>query len=181
MPGIRSATRGRGCVRRDLPPVGRQGATAVHQDGLQRIHIGKRAIHHRLIDQRPEALGRRPLRGGGWQEQPINPVRQCQLRTGVPAGLIEHPDGAVVGVNALVAGNGGQRQVEDGGGHGGQQAPPPLSGAGTPEALDSEPLGRAANRGTPGKEPDDRPMTARDRIARADTTAPAHPLPGAGP
>jgi hypothetical protein len=54
----------------------------------------------------------------------------------------------VVGVDALVAGNGGQRQGDDVGSHGGQQAPPPLAGAGTPDALDSEPLGRAANRDT---------------------------------
>jgi hypothetical protein len=108
-------------------------ATAVHQDGLQRIHIGKRAVGDRLIDQRPQPLGRLQLGGLGRQNDPMDALRQRQSGTAVPAGLIENPYGAVVGVTALVAGNGGQRQVEDGGGHGGQQAPPPRPVRGRPK------------------------------------------------
>ncbi len=149
------------------PRSASRSATAVDQHRLAGIQRSKGAIRHRLIAQRPHPRGRVQLGGRERPNDPMAALRHRPSGTAVPAGLIENPYGAVVGVTALVAGNGGQRQVEDGGGHGGQQAPPPLSGAGTPEALDSEPLVRAANRGTPGEEPDDRPMTARDRIARA--------------
>jgi hypothetical protein len=154
-------------VRRDLPPIGLEEATALDQHRLAGVQRSKGAIRHRLIAQRPHPRGRVQLGGRERPNDPMAALRHRPSGTAVPAGLIENPYGAVVGVTALVAGNGGQRQGEDVGGHGEQQAPPALAGAGTLEALDREPLGRAANRGTPGEESDDRPMTARDRIARS--------------
>src|SRR5688572_13121859 len=51
------------------------------------------------------------------------------------------------GINALIAGEGGQRQGERLGGHCRQQTPPALPGAGPDEAVDVEPLVLTADLG----------------------------------
>jgi len=57
-------------VRHDRLPVRRQDLAAVHQQVLQRIQIGTRAVGDRLVDQRPPPLGRVQLRRGGGAGRP---------------------------------------------------------------------------------------------------------------
>ena len=57
---------------------GLEGAAARHQHRLQRVQIGKDAIGHRLIEQRPQPFDRLQLGGIRGQEDQIDPCRDDQ-------------------------------------------------------------------------------------------------------
>ena len=65
----------------------------------------------------------------------------------MPARLVDNQHGAMGGVKALVAGEGGQGQREGRRGDRRQQAPPALPGAGPDKAIDVEPFVAALDRG----------------------------------
>ena len=96
----------------EAAPIGLERATAPHQHRLQRRQIREGAVGHGLIDQRPQPLGRLQLRRGGGQEDHLDARRQHHRGTGVPAGLIDDQDGPMGGIDALIVGEGGQRQGE---------------------------------------------------------------------
>src|SRR5215217_6982548 len=66
-----------------------ENATALGYGSLEISKRGKVAVRERLIQNRPEMLGRLKLRGVPGQVDQPDPVRNSQVGRGVPAGGVE--------------------------------------------------------------------------------------------
>src|SRR3954453_3247644 len=112
--------------------------------GLQQR--GLSVVHDRLVEHGPEALGRLQLGCVGRQVDEPDPVRDGQVRLGVPTGIVEHEhDGALAPGPGLV-GEGGQKRGEERLGDARREIPDRLAREGRRGGREVGPLvgGRAA-------------------------------------
>ena len=130
--------------------IGLEAAATGHQHRLQSIETGEGAVDHRFIDQWPEPFGRLQFGGGSRQEDQVDACRHGQVERDMPPGAIDDEHRAMLIVDRLVTGEGGQGQGHRLGASRGQQAPPTPAAAGTHEAVDVEPLVVALD---PGERP----------------------------
>ena len=88
--------------------IGLEGAAAADQHRLERIEVGEGAVGDWLVDEGPQPFGRLQFRRGRGQQHHVDAFWQHQIVGDVPAGLVDHQHGTVVGVDALIAREGGQ-------------------------------------------------------------------------
>jgi hypothetical protein len=107
-----------------------QPAAAFGLDLLQLFERGEDAIGQWLVGKRPEPLRGLHLWRIRWQERQVDPLGQCESRTAVPAGTIQHEDDVFVWPCSSFLGKSGQGEGEDLHADGGQQQParPPTLG-----------------------------------------------------
>ncbi len=68
--------------------IGIQTAAAPGDGGVERVQRGEVPVGDRLVHQRPETLGRLPLRAVGRQEHQADPLGDGQALRPVPAGVV---------------------------------------------------------------------------------------------
>lgn len=93
-------------------------------------------------------FGRLQFRRIRWQEEQVDALGDAHLRAGVPARAIEHEEDPLGWSSAAIPGEGGEHLPEEGSGDGGEQPPLGLTGGGTDEAADVEPLVALLDRST---------------------------------
>jgi hypothetical protein len=142
-------------------PVGAQGVTAGAHHALEVGEIGQHLVGDGLVDERPEPFGGLQLRRVGWEQDEIDAVRESQLGGAMPAGLVAHQHHPVIGIDAFIAGELGEREGKRLGAHGREQAPPTLPGRRPHEAVDVESLKAPSHAGR-GPGADRRPDAAGD-------------------
>lgn len=107
---------------------------------LQFLKRVEDAIGKRLIGERPEAFSRLQLGRVGWQKEQMKPLRNHQIPTFVPAGLIKHQENVLVWPNLLFLCESGQREGEGSSVDGGHEQPTRLSALWLDKPIEMHPL-----------------------------------------
>ena len=92
----------------DDPPGRPQRLAPGDEDVLQLGQVGKRAVRHRFVDERPDPFDRLQLRGGRGQADKVDSLGHRQLWARVPARPIQDEDRPMGGVDPFVPRRGGQ-------------------------------------------------------------------------
>jgi len=117
-----------------------QALAACDEEVGQVVEGGHHPIDDRLIDQRPEAFHRLQLRRIRGQEDQVQPIRDAQVRTAMPARLIEDEHHGMGAIDPHLQGEGVQSVLETRNGHRRQQQPEGLTTLRFDEADDIQPL-----------------------------------------
>src|SRR3712207_8726466 len=94
--------------------AGVETAAAFGDGGMERVQRGEMRVDHRLVDQRPEMLGRLQFRRIRRQEDEADPVGDGDTLEAVPAGVVEHQDDVALSTRAGLPGEGGEQGREEG-------------------------------------------------------------------
>jgi len=130
---------------------------ALRLDAFQLGEGREALVGERLIGERPEMLGGLQLGRGGGQEQQVDAVWHLDLRAGMPACSVQHQEDALARPCAHIPRKGRQHLPEEHRPDRGQEPPLGLTGRGTDEATDIEPLVallHGGNRSRPDRCPD---------------------------
>lgn len=98
------------------------------------------SVDDRLVHEVPEVLGGLKFGGVGWEVDEPQAVGDGQTRLSVPAGAIEQQDDRAVRACTGLAGEGGQKALEQRLGDAVTDVPVALAGGGRDEGGDVEPL-----------------------------------------
>jgi hypothetical protein len=117
-----------------------ENATALGHGSLEISKRGKVAVRERLIQNRPEMLGRLKLRGVPGQVDQPDPVRNSQVGRGVPAGGVEPEHDDALPSRPGLARKQRQQRSEERLGHSVRHLPERLAGDRLHEGGHVEPL-----------------------------------------
>ncbi len=115
-------------------------ATALGLESFQIVQRGQDAIGKRLVGKRPQAFCRLQFWRMGGQEQQVQPFRDDEIGTLVPAGLIQNQQQMFGWPGALFLGKGGQSQRKGDRTDGGHEQPTGSSALRFDKAIHIHPL-----------------------------------------
>ena len=115
-------------------------STSPVEDGVEIVDAGEVAVGDRLVDQRPEVLGRLQFGRIGWQVNEPDAVRHREIGFGVPAGAVEDEHDAALAPGANRVGEARKQPFEEGLVDAVREIPDGLAADRLHEGRDIEPL-----------------------------------------
>jgi hypothetical protein len=117
-----------------------ESAASLGDDGIEILDGLEVFVGERLVDKRPQMLGRLQFRRVGWLIDEANAIRDGQVLRRVPAGIVELQHDDAIAPGAGLAREGFEQLGEEGFADAVRQKPNGLAARGCHEGGDVEPL-----------------------------------------